>query len=66
MKPITTPQPKWHGHAQDSNKTTINHNKAPKYQKHKTSNKHHDSIPMVLKETQLEPSLGFHGNLSLP
>ncbi len=50
MKPITTPQPMWHGHAQDAKKTTIKHKKAPKDQNHKTGNKHHDSIPMVPKE----------------
>ena len=41
----------WYGHAQDVNKTIIKHNKAPKDQKHKTSNKQHDSIPMVPKES---------------
>jgi len=63
----TTPQPKWHGHAQDANKTVINHNKSPKYQNNKTNNKHHDSFPMIPNASKGKLNLSllqiFHGNL---
>jgi len=42
-----TPQQKWHGHAQEANKTTIKLKKSTKDQNHKTNNRHHDSIPIV-------------------
>jgi len=42
-----TPQTKYHGHAQDTNKTTIKRKKSPKYQKHKFDKKRHHSIPML-------------------
>ena len=42
-------------HTLEIKKATNQAQQVTKYQKHKTSNKHHDSIPMVPKETQPEP-----------
>jgi len=57
------PQPKWHGHALNITKLEIKLKKITKDQRHKSNNRHHDSIPMVPKETQPEPSSRFQGNL---
>lgn len=64
----TTLQMKWYGHTLDINKVAnqVQENKIKEDQKHKTNNKHYDSIPMVPRETQPDPSSRFHGNLSLP
>lgn len=59
-----TLQTKWYGHTIDINKAANQAQQFLKDQKHKTNNKHHESIPMVPRETQLGPSSRFHGNLS--
>jgi len=42
-----TLQKKWYGHTLYINKSSNQAQKITKDQKHKTENKHHDSIPMV-------------------
>ena len=42
-----TPQTRWHDHALDITKLQIKRKKIIKDQKHKTNNRHYDSIPIV-------------------
>ena len=46
-----TPQKMWYGHTLDINKATNQAQQFIKDQKHKTNNKHHDSIPKVPGES---------------
>jgi len=49
-----TPQTKWYGHTLDTKKDTNLAQQFIKDQKHKTKNKHHDSIPMVPRESSTQ------------